>query len=522
MAILTLGATSTNKQTQPPHVILIVIDDWGWDDVSFHGSDQIPTPNIDQLAHSGVILNNYYVQPLCSPTRAALMTGRYPIHLGLQHEVIWSSQAAGLRLNETIMPQYLQRLGYTTHMVGKWHLGFFTEEHTPTRRGFESHFGFYTGHQDFYDRLAEEGKLWGYDLRRNGKLDYNTYGQYGTEMYTREVLNIINNHTNSTKPLFLYFAQVALHTANRYYPLQVPTTYTDRFPNIHTQRRKLLAGMIAAVDDSIGYLVQALKVNGMYNNSIIIVTTDNGGPVYPYDLNSASNWPLRGCKETLWEGGVRGNGFVHSPLLDKPGRVTSEMMHVSDWLPTIYHAAGGDVGDLPSVIDGFDQWDTLSRGTPSPRTEILLNIDPMSNTSALRVGNYKIVIGECVQGQFDGWYKPDGFKQDNHIESRKKKSSLIVNCGPKPENASENCKPAEKPCLFDVKRDPCEYVNLADKYPDILHILLSRLQEYNSTAVPPMFPEFNPAAYPYKHNGAWTPWVNTSSEEDIRKYGKYF
>ncbi|XP_077994914.1 arylsulfatase I-like [Glandiceps talaboti] len=519
--------TTLSQQTRPPHVVLIVVDDWGWDDVSFHGSDQIPTPNIDQLAHSGVILNNYYVQPICTPTRAALMTGRHPIHLGLQHDVIYGAQPYGLRLNETTMAQYLQQLGYTTHMVGKWHLGFFTKEHTPTYRGFESHFGYYCGHEDYYDRLSGEwsvGKYWGYDLRRNGVLDYSTYGQYSTDLYTFEALNVIGTYANSSKPLFLYLAHQGVHAGNSIYPLQAPATYTKRFPNIQSEKRKLLAGMIAAVDDSIGLIVQALNASGMYNNSVIIVTTDNGGPTHGYDGNAASNWPLRGCKHTLWEGGVHGNGFIHSPLLSKPGRVSSEMMHVSDWLPTIYHVAGGNIKDLPGNLDGFNLWDTLSQGIPSPRTEILHNIDPISNTAALRVGGYKIVIGEDAGGHYDGWYKPDEIYEEKFRSKRNAsmKSKLTIDCGPKPVNASENCKPAEKPCLFDIERDPCEYVNLADKYPDVLQMLLSKLQSYNSTAVPPMHPGLDPAANPAIHNGAWVPWVNSTSMEDIRKYGRYF
>uniref|UniRef100_A0ABM0N0W7 Arylsulfatase B-like n=1 Tax=Saccoglossus kowalevskii TaxID=10224 RepID=A0ABM0N0W7_SACKO len=318
----------------------------GWDDVSFHGSDQIPTPNIDELAYSGVLLHNYYVQPICTPTRAALMTGRHPIHLGLQHDVIYGAQPYGLRLNETTMAQHLKGLGLhnTYGGQGKWHLGFFTEEHTPTHRGFETTLG----------------KYWGYDMRRNGVLDYSTYGQYATDLFTMESLNIIANYANSTQPLFLYLAHLGVHAGNNIYPLQAPETYTKRFPHIQSEKRKLLAGMVAAVDDSIGYVMQALKANNMYNNSVIIVTTDNGGPVNGYDGNDASNWPLRGCKHTLWEGGVRGNGFIHSPLLQAPGRVSTELMHVCDWLPTLYHVAGGDIKNLTN-LDGYNMWDTLSR-----------------------------------------------------------------------------------------------------------------------------------------------------------------
>eukprot|EP00057_Strongylocentrotus_purpuratus_P034012 XP_793612.3 PREDICTED: arylsulfatase B isoform X2 [Strongylocentrotus purpuratus] len=141
---------------QPPNVIFVVADDLGWNDVSFHGSSQIPTPHIDALAQEGVILTNYYVSPICTPTRSAIMTGKHPIHTGLQYSVIIADEPYGLGTNETIMPQYLRSLGYRTHMVGKWHLGFFKESLTPSHRGFESYYGYYGGMQDYFTHESTE------------------------------------------------------------------------------------------------------------------------------------------------------------------------------------------------------------------------------------------------------------------------------------------------------------------------------------------------------------------------------
>eukprot|EP01084_Bolivina_argentea_P120099 212891_1 len=128
-----------------PNVILILVDDLGWNDISFHNASDFTTPNIDNMAHQSLILNHYYIQHICSPTRSALMSGLYPIHTGLQHGVIRPTSPYGLPLDITILPQDLKRAGYQTHAIGKWHCGFFTEDYVPTSRGFDSYFGYYLG-----------------------------------------------------------------------------------------------------------------------------------------------------------------------------------------------------------------------------------------------------------------------------------------------------------------------------------------------------------------------------------------
>ncbi|XP_077994252.1 arylsulfatase J-like [Glandiceps talaboti] len=505
-----ISITRSSLQKPRPHIILIVADDLGWNDISFHGSDQIPTPNIDQLAHGGVILNNYYVQPICTPTRAALMTGRHPIHLGLQHGVINGAQPSGLPLNQTIFPQYLKTLGYNSHMIGKWHLGYFAWPYTPTYRGFESHFGYYNGKEDYYDHMTLENQLMGYDLRDGVNVTYSVDGQYTTEVFTSKAEQLIKQH-NKDKPLFLYLAHLAVHSANPSNPLEAPDKYVNRFPHIQDKNRKMFAAMVSALDDSVGNITKTLKETGMYDNSVIIFTSDNGGPAAGFDYNHASNWPLRGLKDTLWEGGMRAAGFVHSPLLARSGIVLEDLVHVCDWLPTVYTVAGGNVTDLPANLDGYNVWETLSKGVPSPRTEILHNIDPISQIAALRVGNYKIILGESYKGEWDGWYKPEQVTQDQDTSLSVSQVSdfrrSVVHCGVKPSNASTNCQPAKTPCLFNIKNDPCEYNNVADKYPEILKDLLLRLDQYNMTAVPPWFPPNDPQANPNLHGGVWSPWI---------------
>ncbi|RXG59692.1 Arylsulfatase B, partial [Armadillidium vulgare] len=279
-----------------------------WNDVGFHGSNLISTPNIDALAYSGVILNNYYVQPLCTPSRGAFLTGMYPIHTGLQHHVILSTTPYGLPLNFTLFPHYLKGLGYSTRLVGKWHLGHFRKEYTPTFRDFESHYGYWTGVIDYYNY---------------------------TDAF--ESVKIINEHDPS-KPLFLFLSHLATHVGgNPGTPLQAPEEDIQRFSHIKDEKRRIFAAMLWKLDESVGRVIKALQDNNMLDNSIVVFTTDNGGDSSGHSGGAASNWPLRGTKNSMWEGGVRGSAFIWSSLLKKPGRVSMEMMHITDWFPTLYH-----------------------------------------------------------------------------------------------------------------------------------------------------------------------------------------
>ncbi|XP_066269871.1 arylsulfatase B-like isoform X7 [Branchiostoma lanceolatum] len=510
--------SSSSKATQPPHIILIVADDLGWNDVSFHGSDQIPTPNLDSLAYSGVILGNYYVSPICTPTRSAIMTGRHPIHTGLQHGVISGATPFGLPLNETILPQYLKPLGYATHIVGKWHLGHHAWEFTPTYRGFDSYYGYLTGKDNYYDHTddesnsKEEVRILGYkglDLRNGTEPVWTENGTYSTELFATEAERIIASHDTS-KPLFLYLPHQAVHSGNPDNPLQAPQKYIDKFPHIQHPGRRTFAAMVSALDDAVGNVTKALSARGMLENSVIIFTTDNGGPAAGFDMNYASNWPLRGVKNTLWEGGVHGTGFVHSPLIKQPKRTTHELLHVCDLLPTIYTLAGGDSTELKN-LDGTNVWETISRGVESPRVEVLHNIDPKRKTAALRYSDYKIILGEAYKGAWDGWYPPEGVttnrsKETNHVP--RWSGPLKIKCGEKPANASTNCKPRDNPCVFNIKEDPCEFNNIADWNQPLLTFLMGRLEAYSATAVPIRNQPTDPRGNPKYHGGVWSPWIN--------------
>ncbi|CAN8011336.1 unnamed protein product, partial [Ixodes pacificus] len=460
----------------------------GLDDVSFHGSPQIPTPNLDAFAADGIILNNYYVQPLCSPSRAALLTGLYPIHTGLQHLTIKEGEAWGLPLRFTLMPQHFKKLGYATHMVGKWHLGYYKKEFTPTYRGFDSFFGFYNGFGDYFRHLVQKGDHIGLDLWDNEVAVRTECGNYDTDMLTDKAVSIIASH-DTKKPLFLYLSHRSTHSALSSAMLQAPKKNIAKFGYIGERNRTIYAGMVDSMDAAFGRLLEALSGAGVLNNTIVVFSSDNGAvPIIEFP-NRGFNWPLRGAKKTLWEGAVRVPAFVWSPLLESSGRVSDQMMHIVDWLPTFYSVAGGNLSDLGEQ-DGFDMWKALSEGTESPREEMLLNIDPVLNTSSLRYKNHKIVLGTYHNGSFDHRFKTTGRRRPVHdldfLTKRSRAADVLrrlyrtddlgfpagwrrratVRCG-KYNLAKDNVRPSSPPYLFDVVADPCELNNLAQDHPEV-------------------------------------------------------
>ncbi|KAG5676135.1 hypothetical protein PVAND_005986 [Polypedilum vanderplanki] len=517
----------------PPNIIFILADDLGWNDVSFHGSSQIFTPHIDALAYSGIILNSYYVNPICTPSRSALMTGKYPIHTGMQHTVLFGAEARGLPLTEKILPQYLKDLGYSNHIVGKWHLGSYTKAYTPLMRGFESHVGFWTGHQDYFDHTAEEKGMWGLDMRRNFDVAYDLHGKYITDVISNEAVKVIHNR-NTSQPLFLYVAHAASHSGNSYNPLPAFDDDVAKIKHIDDFNRRKFAAIVQHMDKSVGEIVNALAEENILNNSIIIFSSDNGGPAAGFNLNAASNFPLRGVKNTLWEGGIRAAGFIWSPLLKQRARVSNQLFHISDWLPTLYHAAGGNSSIFKQrKIDGIDQFEILNENLQSSRTEVLHNIDNIWGSSSLMMDKWKLVVGTNYDGQWDYWYGPVGNRTESSysindlLNSSTAKALEKLNMLPDVDTILrsrraatvactnieiDKCKPLEKPCLFDILNDPCEENNLADKYPNIMKTLMSRLNEFNASSIPASNLPIDQRGNPKYHNYVWTNWGDFNND----------
>ncbi|KAK9297061.1 hypothetical protein QLX08_009083 [Tetragonisca angustula] len=505
-----------------PHIVFILADDLGWNDVGFHGSGQIPTPNIDALAYSGLLLDRYYVTPICTPSRSALMTGKHPIHTGMQHGVLKCAEPRGLPLHEKLLPEYLRELGYSTHIVGKWHLGFYTKEYTPTYRGFDSHLGFWSGHHDYFDHSAVESPYWGLDMRRGLDPAWDLHGQYSTDVFTKEAVRLIDNH-NTSRPMFLYLAHAAVHSGNPYNPLPAPDQDVSKFTTIFNYDRRRFAGMLSKLDESVGHVVEALRKRGMLKDSIIVFSTDNGGPPAGFNLNAASNWPLRGTKNTLWEGGVRGAGLIWSPKLVRPGRVSRQLLHISDWLPTLVTAAGGNPSNLS--IDGLDLWYALSEDTESPRKMVLHNIDDIFGVAGITYGDWKYIQGSTYNGQWDGWYGPSGrewvYDVGGVIGStvgravasiglslsadsiRALREDAMIKCPPR-NDSLPLCRPLQAPCLFNVREDPCEDNNLINRFPSLASELRERLRKLNATAILPGNLPWDSRANPDYWDHTWT------------------
>ncbi|CAN7995793.1 unnamed protein product, partial [Ixodes hexagonus] len=463
----------------------------GWGDVSFHGSRQIPTPNIDILAGDGLTLHHYYVQSSGSATRSALMTGLYPIHTGMQDDEIGNSEPWGLPLKFKILPEHFKDLGYATYAIGKVYWVIFP--FTTIFSGCIQHPGHVTQVLREGDGLSHEKytlnrkvvSTWGLDLREDLRVASNRAGQYSTDLFTDKATSIINNH-NTSKPLLLYLAHQAVHVGNAYHPLEAPSSYVKKFQYIKDLRRRIFAGMVAALDQSVGDVFLALQKKGILEDTVVLVTSDGGGAAGGVDQGVGSNWPLRGTKRTLWEGGVRAVGLLWSAKLSK-GRLAGQLIHVTDWLPTLYSAAGGDITDL-GAIDGKDLWTVLVDDRPSPRTELLYNIDYRWKLAAIRVGPYKLVLGASASDTYDDWYEPvEPDAASPEMESATSRKALYsgcaahkalwalgrpgrvgwtddvlqVECGMRPNNANATCRPKSKPCLFNVEKDPCEYRNIA-------------------------------------------------------------
>jgi arylsulfatase A-like enzyme len=322
---------------------------------------------------------------MCTPTRAALMTGRYPFRYGLQTAVIPSSHTYGLPTDEWLLPQALKEAGYKTAIIGKWHLGHADRKYWPRQRGFDYQYGPLIGEIDYFTHEQHHVLDW---YRNNKPLRQEGYS---TTLIGNEAVKLINEHDPAV-PLFLYLTFNAPHT-----PYQAPKKYLDQYKNIADPTRRAYAAMITAMDDQIGRVLAALDKKKMRDNTLIVFHSDNGGTRNAMfagegDMSKikipCDNGPYRDGKGSLYEGGTRVVSLANWPGHIRAGSTVDEMIHVVDMYPTLLGLAGGQLGKN-KPLDGMSIWQTISERNPSPRTEIVYNVEPFR--AGIREGDWKLI-----------------------------------------------------------------------------------------------------------------------------------
>jgi len=408
-----------------PNIVFILADDMGWNQPGFNGGNKELTPNIDRLAKESLSLTQFYTHSVCAPTRGAFLTGRYAFRSWMD----WRSEDFGkpsylkklgltlahndrgeptrrihaLDTNERTIAEALKDAGYFTGIIGKWHCGEWLDEHLPMRQGFDHQYGHYAWGIDYYTKTIVHNapaRFAVYDWHRNQK-PLQEDG-YATDLFAAEAERVIAKQSKD-KPFFLYLAFNAVHG-----PLNPPPRYADEYD--------VRSGMLKCLDDGVGKIVKAIDANGFKDNTMLVFTNDNGGV-----LEEMSK-PFRGTKNTTFEGGVRQPCLVRWPEHTSPGQENDGLMFVADWFSTFITLAGGDHQQtLP--VDSLDMTSTLFAGQPSPRKEIIFEVEGSVRLPTIRSGNFKL-MGDM---------------------------------------------------LFDIKHDPYETNDIAAKHPQVVDQLKARL-----------------------------------------------
>lgn len=446
-----LGAPAS-ATPQQPNILIMVADDLGWADVGYHGGN-IDTPSLDLLAQQGVRLNRFYTTPICSPTRAALMTGRDPIRLGVAYGVIFPWDNIGVHPDEHFMPETFQAAGYQTAIVGKWHLGHAQMTYHPNNRGFEHFYGHLHTEVGFYPPFSNQG---GKDFQRNG-VSIDDQG-YETYLLADEVSRYIRERDRE-RPFLVYMPFIAPHT-----PLDAPVELQDKYKNIETDlplarsrqtddtrliskvmlqpsARPMYAAVVDAMDQAIGRVLDTLDQEGIADNTIVLFFSDNGGAAYSY--GGANNAPLRGGKGETFEGGIRVTSLMRWPAMLEPGQIFDQIMSVMDVFPTIADAADVRPGNS-FALDGRNMWPALKSGAEVPLDAPLI------------FGSEIPIYGNFNFAAFNEEWKLVQEVQQEQI------AITVTNY------------------LFKISDDPYEYNNLAAVYPDIVENLSKAILDWRA------------------------------------------
>ena len=524
-------STTTNNS----HIVFMMVDDMGHNDMGYSSSDMtFATQTLNHMAANGIRLQRYYTASSCTPARVSFLTGRYPSNVGMGYDDRGAFVAVspyGVPLSVEMLPQHLKKIGYRTAVVGKWNVGHFEESYLPHRRGFDSALTFQSDEMHYYNYTLEprlqgiapidmlEGKV-GYPYVKSESFA-NTYS---SELFaTRAVEEIMITGANvsgvvDVSPLFLYVAFQAVHVPHDTPPADLYDDDVDAWmlDNVisqddERQSRAHFGKTMVAMDRSIKRIMDALDLNGMMDSTFIAVASDNGG--CPSD--GSNNYPLRGGKFDLFEGGVQVPAFIYAPgLLPSSVQGTSfyDTFHVTDWLPTLLRLADSGY-TLDDSLDGVDQLGLLFEGTSrtGARDETLLglnrwyvsmsfdvtNLEFENSKGGLIYNNYKY-----IQGQVDrSWYAPLGSNTGN------------CTCGVVTSPVSN--------FLFDLSEDPTEQHNLVDELPEVAAMMAMRLRAHydNATVSQWMAPEVSQCVKLWADEGYMVPWHKPEALENTTRPG---
>ncbi len=408
-ALLAVFHNAARAAAVQPNIVHIVADDLGWKDVGFNGCADIKTPNIDSLAAGGAKFTQFYSMNICTPSRACLMTGRYPFRYGLQTIVIPGPASYGLDTSEYLLPQVLKDAGYKTAIIGKWHLGHADIKYWPRQRGFDYAYGANIGEIDYYTH-SDGGVL---DWYRDNKPVVEE--GYTTQLIGDDAVKYIEAQEAGT-PFYLYLTFNAPHT-----PYQAPEEYIAKYAGVEDPTRRTYCAMVDCLDENIGKVVAALDKKGLRENTLIIFHSDNGGTRNPMAAGQMAdvtkiklpcdNGPYREGKGTLFEGGSRVAACANWPGKIKPGTVDGMVAGV-DLLPTFAALAGAST-DKCKPLDGFNVWDTIAENKPSPRTEYIYNIEPFR--AAIRQGDWKCIWRPLIPTSVDLFNLADDPYETNNV-----------------------------------------------------------------------------------------------------------
>ena len=460
LACCALAADAATK----PHIVMILQDDLGHYDVGFDtAAKKTYTQNISGLAAEGIVLTNHYTHWHCSPTRRSFLSGRLPLHHGEQLSGIDTDD---LDLRWTLLPQKMKQAGYTTHWYGKGHTGYKSMHHLPNNKGFDHFFGFLAGAQSY---TADERWQNLHPVHTDGQITNDTQGihakEYSSNLYGDLAVDAVRNHDPST-PLFLYLAFQAVHAPY------------DPVPN--NPLASTFEGMLWAADVKVGQVISALKEKQMYDNTLIVYSSDNGG------TGDGNNYPLRGEKHSNWEGGVRVAAFVSGGVVPPALRGTKNDIntHIVDWYPTFAHLAGVSGDDSPPVaplptnpakpfqniygehsfpaVDGSNIWDMLlnraSYNISSAHQYLFISKE------VVIAGEYKLLVSQpYFKTQNNGWKQPDGTWKNPADPSKYPCMAQDL-----PPGTSFFPTSANGPCLFNVRTDISESANIAAQNPTIV------------------------------------------------------